>query len=503
MDDTAAIDFHDLQGLFRFAHGQLSAACFMLLQIRDPEACRSWLQTAPVTSAATTRPPPERVLQIGFSAAGLHKVGISAELIAHFSEPFTQGMAEPSRARRLGDTGANAPGRWDWGGTAKTLPDLLLMLYAKSDALSAWEDSVAGPLFSEAFGVIRRLGTNEVLDREPFGFADGISQPEIDWEGAQSTDKHDRSRYTNLLSPGELILGYPNEYGEYTNRPLIDAADDHNARLLPEAIDQPSLRDLGRNGGYLTFRQLEQDVGGFWQWLDELANGDSIHRERLAASMVGRTRDGEPLVQPERQVHDPFRQSSDRNSFDYNDDPSGRQCPIGAHIRRANPRTGDLPPGDNRILLRIKQTFGFDSRTRDQDLVASTRFHRMLRRGRPYGTPLSPELAITQPVNEERRGLHFVALGANIARQFEFVQSAWLANPKFGGLEQEDDPLVGSRQRMAGGTAVDGFSLPGRKGSRERLQGLPQFVTVRGGAYFFLPGLRALAYLSQGKESIQ
>ena len=34
---------------------------------------------------------------------------------------------------------------------------------------------------------------------------------------------------------------------------------------------------------------------------------------------------------------------------------------------------------------------------------------------------------------------------------------------------------------------------------RQRVEGLPQFVTVRGGAYFFLPGRRALRYIASEK----
>ncbi len=32
---------------------------------------------------------------------------------------------------------------------------------------------------------------------------------------------------------------------------------------------------------------------------------------------------------------------------------------------------------------------------------------------------------------------------------------------------------------------------------RRKVSGLPNFVTTRGGAYFFLPGVKALTYLSQ------
>ncbi|HEU4534985.1 MAG TPA: peroxidase, partial [Polyangiaceae bacterium] len=115
--------------------------------------------------------------------------------------------------------------------------------------------------------------------------------------------------------------------------------------------------------------------------------------------------------------------------------------------------------------------------------------HRLLRRGRLYGPP--------PPADGDDgadRGLLFVALNANLRRQFEFVQQTWLNNPKFGGLGEEDDPLVGARQ---GGGAH--FTVP-REPLRERHHALPRFVWPRGGGYFFLPGLRALRYLAEGIE---
>jgi deferrochelatase/peroxidase EfeB len=99
-------------------------------------------------------------------------------------------------------------------------------------------------------------------------------------------------------------------------------------------------------------------------------------------------------------------------------------------------------------------------------------------------------------VGDGERGLYFIGLNANIARQFEFVQGAWMMGSKFGGLAEESDPLVGSREPIPGCPVTSSFSLPQASGLRRRITGLPQFVTVRGGAYFFLPGLRALRYLT-------
>ncbi len=77
------------------------------------------------------------------------------------------------------------------------------------------------------------------------------------------------------------------------------------------------------------------------------------------------------------------------------------------------------------------------------------------------------------------------------------MQGAWLAGTKFDALPGEGDPLLGHRLPGPDGMPTDGFSMPAAAGPDRRLTGLPQFVTVQGGAYFFLPGIRALRYLSK------
>ena len=131
------------------------------------------------------------------------------------------------------------------------------------------------------------------------------------------------------------------------------------------------------------------------------------------------------------------------------------------------------------------------------DLTSSVRFHRILRRGREYGSELLPEEALQPaPPNESPRGLHFICLNANISRQFEFLQNAWIANTKFSGITGESDPLLGNRESLPGCPVTGNFTIPGDGTLRRRVSGLPQFVTVRGGAYFFLPSLRALRYFA-------
>jgi len=497
MPEKTEVELSDIQGLLRFAHGRLRASEFLLLKIQDPVAARQWLSACSVTTAEKVSPLPETALQLAFTCPGLHAIGLDNDAIKQFSDEFLTGMFEPNRARRLGDTGDNAPDRWQWGGSAENTPHLLLMLYAQSGQLESFREQITDQLFEQAFVIQAVLSNSEEITTEPFGFADGISQPTIDWERVQTVDLHRRDKYSNLLTLGEMVFGYQNEYGEYTVRPLLDASKNPHATGLPDAEDNPALKDLGCNGSYLVLRQLEQDVHGFWQYLDEVSGKDAVAREQLAEAMVGRKIDGTTLVEKsQRSIEGINEKLKDKDNFDFDKDLKGLSCPIGAHIRRSNPRTGDYPPGVTGFITRLLRILGLVGKGSNDDLIASTRFHRILRRGRPYGSTLSIEQALEPPVTVEKRGLQFVCVSTNISRQFEFIQNAWIANSKFADLDGETDPLLGNREPLIDGSPTDSFTQAQADGPRKRCTGLPQFVTVRGGAYFFLPGIRALKYIA-------
>jgi deferrochelatase/peroxidase EfeB len=478
------VEFDDVQGLVRFGYRHLPEACFQVLRVRDPAAARAWLARVAVTSAVKTDRLPDTALHVAFTSEGLRALGVAPDLCAEFSAEFLAGMAgDAARARRLGDIGASDPGNWQWG-AGERLPHVAVLLYARSGRLAAWEREVEAQC-AAGFVRIERLSTSDTVDVEPFGFADGISQPEVDWERRRPVRDQDQLEYLNVSCVGEFLLGYPNEYGRYTPRPLLAPERDPGG-LLSRAEDAPERADLGRNGCYLVMRQLRQDVQGFWRELDRQAQGDPDLRERLAAAMVGRKKTGEPLAAPGGEpVAGGAARHSTLNAFTYQDDPQGVRCPLGAHIRRANPRNADLPPGAPGIISRLCRILGFNAAALEQDLIASTRFHRLLRRGRVYGAGADT-------------GIHFICLAANIKRQFEFVQSAWLMGSRFAGLN-ESDPLLGHRSPDPGDSLTDGFSMPQADGPDRRLSGLPQFVTVLGGAYFFLPGIRALRYLATAR----
>lgn len=491
-DRASSVEFDDMQAVLRFGFKHLTQAAFHLLRVKDRDAARAWLATAPITNAVASKPLPPTVLQVGMTSEGLRALGVSPAIIGEFSNEFINGMSsDAGKSKRLGDVAASAPANWTWG-TGERMPHVIVMLYAPPEGLDKLERTISAQL-QNGFDTTRVLRTATLGQKEPFGFEDGISQPKIDWERTRPVRDQEQFEYTNLSCLGEFVLGYPNEYGLYTERPRL--AHTHGAAAaLPRCEDAPDMADLGRNGTYLVLRQLEQDVVGLWRYLDRQASGDATRRDRIAAAMVGRTRDGTPLIG--KPVGKGGNDPADLNSFTYDDDPHGVQCPRGAHVRRSNPRNADLPRGHSGLISRLSRTLGFDEVARRNDLVASTRFHRLLRRGRAYGDGITPEQALNGATPETERGLHFASVCANIGRQFEFVQSAWIAGTKFDGLIGESDPMVGPREPGLDGCPTNVFSMPQPDGPDERLNDLPTFVTVKGGAYFFLPGLRAMKYLA-------
>jgi deferrochelatase/peroxidase EfeB len=267
--------------------------------------------------------------------------------------------------------------------------------------------------------------------------------------------------------------------------------------MLAGAEDARGMRDLGRNGTYLVLRQLQQDVQGFWKFIDQQASSEPVARERLSSAMVGRNRNGSPLVAVSREPISGVKPSTPSNQFTYESDTNGVSCPFGAHIRRTNPRNADFPSGTISFFSRLLHNLGFAGIGPRQDIISSTRFHRLLRRGREYGPGLSVGEALRQGYSDpDEHGIQFVCLNANISRQFEFVQGAWIMNTKFNGMSGESDPLLGNREPIPGCDVTNTFSQPQDNGLRRCINGVPQFVTVRGGAYFFLPGIRALKYLA-------
>jgi len=467
------LDLDDIQGLVAAGFGKLRAATYLLLEISEPDAARDWLGSISERITPSRPRADEHALNIALTPSGLLKLGLPEDRLALFPNEFLSGMTTLHRRRILGDVGANAPEGWDWGGPATPSFDLLLLVFARDrEVLSTVCDALSSQFPSSGLTEIKRLETSDLDDREHFGFRDGISQPVVEGIGRTGPPR-------DTIKAGEFVLGYRNEYGLFPESPTVARSTDRDGMLAAVPGDAVQA-DFGRNGTYLVFRQLRQDVRGFWRFLDHATkrpdgSSDPEARTRLGAKMVGRWPGGAPLaLAPD---HDDASLANENDFAYYHQDADGQHCPFGAHVRRSNPRDSlDPAPGTDKS-------------------VAINKRHRLLRRGREYGPPLADDDLWRSGGSEEdegaepERGLYFICLNASIARQFEFVSHTWGNNPNFAGLYNDPDPITGFHRD--GGV----FTVPA-KPVRQQVTGLPQFVTVRGGAYFFLPGIRAIRYLS-------
>jgi len=490
---TPNLELFDIQGLVVRGYGDLKQAQFLVLEVHRERvaAARAYLHALARRLNTARDGKPEWALQVALSAPGMHALGVDAAVIDTFSREFKEGMGEPIRAESLGDEYDNAPKEWKWGNDGKA--HVLLLAYAKTkdaleDLLKDERDAMNGA-FVETEHTVKStvmLEPKEDHFKEHFGWRDGISMPKfagVTGDGG-SRDK-DAQWWTDPIAPGEFVLGYPNEYKVYGESPTMPIAAPAAAKLA--TTPDGTKRDLGKNGTYLVFREMEQDVFAFWRYLAASREPGATPVDKavaLGSKMVGRWPGGAPLMTSP--THDDAAKWND-NKFKYRAgtetseaDPIGLTCPIGSHIRRASPR---------------------DHRAEDRDAEESeemVRKHQMVRRGRPFGVPVSetmePEdLFAKREANDGvRRGLHFLCLVGNIARQFEFVQRAWIDSPVFGANWHDGDPIIAQRRRDV--QKNDQFTCPATP-VRRRYDKLPDMTKLVGGGYFFLPGITALEAL--------
>lgn len=430
---------------------------------------------------------------LGLSFSGLQKLGLHPAILDCFPTPFQQGMA--ARAAFIGDIGDDAPERWqgNWGHTSV---NAFLAIYYLSDQVAAGQRNgnadphriIAGLIDdlhlanqAESGVVVLARETAQVLRQqgrsvEHFGFKDGVSQPYVNDGLAPHAGggKKNSQEDWQPLATGEFLLGYPDELRLISRRPADNQCaaaksagdnDNHAVNNDNHESDRPlplpgeslarAYAELTRNGSFLVYRKIEQDVAGFRTNIVKKLGMD------VAELMVGRRQDGAALGNQNGSTA--VRKN---NGFDFSDDRDGHVCPAGAHIRRSNPRTS----------LDASDTRG----TRDVDQ------HRLIRRGMAYGPWLEEDANGPDGIE---RGLHFLCYNANIENQFEFVQRTWINNSDFFGCPTAMvDPVVGSIAHAPLNPFVaPSLPLP--------LMGLPALTRVRGGDYFFVPGINGLSRL--------
>jgi len=208
----------------------------------------------------------------------------------------------------------------------------------------------------------------------------------------------------------------------------------------------------------MAYRRLQEHVGRFRDFLREHGKTHE-EQELIAAKLMGRWRSGAPLtLAPEKDDPALGADLQRNNDFNYKEmDPHGYAVPLGSHMRRMNPR----------------------------DTAANMNRRRMIRRGATYG----PHLPEDAPEDGVERGIAAFVICGSLIRQFEFAQNVWANDRNFHELGNERDPIIGAQD----GTLE--YKIPKRP-IRKKITGLPAFTTVRGGAYFFLPGIKALRYLA-------
>src|SRR5947208_3516091 len=438
------LEFDDIQH-FVLIRVQAITGRYEFLSFRQPSQGRAWLAGIidKVASAQAVRDGVDserRWVSVAFTWPGLRALGVDEAFLATFPEEFRQGMV--ARSRVLGDTGINHPDRWI-GGLAR--PDLhaIAILFARNaqERQRVTAEHAAYLARTPGVDVLSTLDLDAIPPfdhaRDHFGYRDRLSQPEIEGTGVDPTPGSGKP-----IKPGEFILGYPDEDGP------------------PVGLPQPET--LSRNGTYMAYRRLQEHVGAFREFLRQHGK-TAAEQEWVAAKLMGRWRSGAPLaLAPDKDdpalAADPQR----NNNFNYaKTDPFGYATPLGAHIRRMNPR----------------------------DTAVNMQRRKMIRRGATYGPPLR-EGAAEDGVD---RGIAAFVLCASLVRQYEFAQNVWINDPNFHELGNERDPIIGTQD------GTFDMTIPKRP-VRKKITGLPAFTTVRSGAYFFLPGIKALRYLATLSE---
>lgn len=397
-----------------------------------------------VKSAATQLQERERFRTTGAAAAPYVGVGLSANgyalLDTHPSRrPQDRSFADGAKAAAaaLGDPDVadwEPAFRQDWHA-------VLLVGAATANGLSTITASARSLLAGVVVHVEAGHDLRDSHDRpvEHFGFVDGISNPVFLADDAPS------------VAADEWDPVFP------------------VGRALTTDLGVPLAEDCF--GSYLVFRKLEQNVRRFHTMVHELAltlRIDStglnlVRHERAAALLVGRHRDGTPLVESAI----PLGARPPGNRFTFAADPEGRRCPVFAHVRTLNGRTNAATEE------------GLEERA-----------HVIARRGQTYGERLDDPIDASVPISERPDrgvGLLFMCINADIVDQFEVQQAHWANDPDFPRIGAGVEPIIGRGPT----TMVDIPTTWG--GVTMKRSAIQETVRLLGAGYFFLPSLPFLA----------
>ncbi len=400
---------------------------------------------------------PDHQLTVGLTWKGLVWLGISEVDQKAFElafPAFVRGPDHAGSAARLGDIGSSAPQHWRLGGPRAPV-HIVVSLYARlperlASARLALRRAIDKhslvPVWDEQAQAMRDAAGNS---REHFGYVDGISDPLLHLPGTPAPEAPAQP----LAPVGEVLLGpaYTNTYRGTGSLFGLSPA-------------------LGMNATFAALRLMRQDVDCFNGFLAASAAATGHTTEWIAAKMMGRWRNGVPLS------HNPVNDTPDgtlgSNAFDHArraddtttfDDDAGLRCPIGAHVRRMNPRSG----------VAAGQPYS----------------RRMLRRGMPYTTGAG------------ERGLVGLFLCSDLDRQFEFVLRQWgQGDAATSGIRGQQDPIIGAQTTLDvvedQRRPMDGsFTIPRENQHDLRLK-VPRLVHTVGSAYLFMPGIGGLRHLA-------
>jgi deferrochelatase/peroxidase EfeB len=370
---------------------------------------------------------------------------------------FVAGAA--ARAHLVGDTGLSGPENWIGGFRTGSEHVMMTLHAAGPEALKTYSDRISALVaIDHAFEEMWRgdgMALMEITDGQPapvpkvhFGYVDGISMT--------------------------TIRGGPERYRPDHQEPcepwLFVLRDEALNYFVPEPAE------LGRNGSFAVFKMIRTDVVGFENFLQ--SNKDRIDPELLAAKMCGRWRNGVPLaLSPDTDSSPGGIAPEQMNNFQYvnpdgSGDPKGLRVPVGAHIRRINPRGQPI--------------------TGQGEAGGSNNTHRLIRRGLPYGPHYDP----AQPYDGIERGLLGYFINSNIENQYEFVLSQWVNDSEFAGAVRLNpkarDPLIGTQD-----PAQSIFTIPQASGAPPiKIAGFSSFTTTRAVAYCFLPSITAMKFIA-------